>query len=87
MKIRALILLLVLGIFLAFMVLNWGTIMAPTMLNLGIAEVNAPLGLVMLGMLTVLAALFLIFTVYLQTSVLLEARRHAKRVANEPRAC
>jgi hypothetical protein len=80
MKIRALILLVVLGVFLAFMVLNWPTIMAPTTLNLGLAEVNAPLGLVMLGMLAVLATLFLIFTVYLQTSVLLEARRHAKEL-------
>lgn len=80
MKLRALILLTLLGIFLAFMILNWSTIMAPTNLDLGVAEVNAPLGLVMLGMLAILTAFFLIFTVYLQTSVLLEARRHAKEL-------
>ncbi|MES2499380.1 MAG: LapA family protein [Pseudomonadota bacterium] len=62
------------------MILNWSTIMAPTTLNLGVAEVNAPLGLVMLGMIAVLTALFLIFIVYLQTSVLFEARRHAKEL-------
>jgi hypothetical protein len=80
MKVRALVLIGVLGLFLAFMVLNWATIMAPTTLNLGIAEVNAPLGLVMLGMIALLTALFLVFIVYLQTSVLFEARRHAKEL-------
>jgi hypothetical protein len=34
----------------------------------------------MLGMLAFLTALFLVFMVYLQTSVLLEARRHAKEL-------
>ncbi len=80
MKVRALVLLGVLGLILVFMILNWSTIMAPTTLNLGVAEVNAPLGLVMLGMIAVLTALFLIFIVYLQTSVLFEARRHAKEL-------
>ncbi|MBU4230399.1 MAG: LapA family protein, partial [Proteobacteria bacterium] len=37
-------------------------------------------GLVMLGMVAFLAALFLVFVVYLQTSVLLEARRHAREL-------
>jgi hypothetical protein len=80
MKLRALVLIGVLGLFLAFMILNWATIMAPTTLNLAIAEVNAPLGLVMLGMMALLTALFLVFIVYLQTSVLFEARRHAKEL-------
>ncbi|MES2547706.1 MAG: LapA family protein [Pseudomonadota bacterium] len=80
MKVRALVLLGVLALFLVFMILNWSTIMAPTTLNLAVAEVNAPLGLVMLGILAVLTAVFLTFIVYLQTSVLFEARRHAKEL-------
>ena len=80
MKVRALVLLGVLALFLVFMILNWATIMAPTTLNLAVAEVNAPLGLVMLGILAVLTAVFLTFIVYLQTSVLFEARRHAKEL-------
>ncbi len=82
MKVRALVLLGVFGLFLVFMILNWATIMAPTTLNLGVADVNAPLGLVMLAMIALLTALFLIFIVYLQTSVLFEARRHAKELQN-----
>ena len=80
MKIRVLILTCVMALLLVFMVLNWPTIMAPTTLNLAVAQVNAPLGLVMLGMLALLTALFLFYIVYLQTSVLFEARRHAKEL-------
>jgi len=57
------------------MILNWFTIIALTTLNLTVAEVNAPLGLLMLGILALLTAVFLTFIVYLQTSVLFEARR------------
>jgi uncharacterized integral membrane protein len=80
MKLRALVLIGVLGLFLIFIVLNWTTIMAPTTLYLGVTRVNAPLGLVMLGMIALLTALFLVFVVYLQASVLFEARRHAKEL-------
>lgn len=80
MKIRVFVLFGVFALLIVFMILNWATIMAPTVLNLGVAQVNAPLGLVMLGMIALLTALFLIYIVYLQTTVLLEARRHAKEL-------
>ena len=77
MKARTLLLLLAVVAIAAFTALNWNAIMAPATLSLGVADVQAPLGLVMLGLVAFLAALFLVFVVYLQTSVLLEARRHA----------
>lgn len=80
MKVRTLFLLLALVAVAAFTALNWSAFMAPTTLSLGVAVVQAPLGLVMLGLLAFLAALFLVFVVYLQTSVLLEARRHAREL-------
>jgi hypothetical protein len=80
MKIRTLLLLLLLSAIAAFAALNWSAFIAPTTLSLGFTAVVAPLGLVMLGMLAFLTALFLVFMVYLQTSVLLEARRHAKEL-------
>lgn len=80
MKIRTLFLLVVLLAITAFAALNWSAFMAPTTLSLGIAKVQAPLGLVMLGMLAFLVALFLVFVVYLQTSVLLDTRRHAREL-------
>lgn len=83
MKIRTLLLLLVLAAIAAFAALNWNAFMAPTILSLGFADVQAPLGLVMLGLLAFLTAVFLIFVTYLQTSVLLEARRHSREMKTQ----
>lgn len=80
MKVRSLFLLLTVVAIAAFTALNWSAFMTPTTLSLGVANVQAPLGLVMLGLVAFLAALFLVFVVYLQTSVLLEARRHAREL-------
>ena len=54
--------------------------MTQTTLSLGVAHVQASLGLVMLGMLALLVALFLVFVVYLQTSVLFDTRRNAREL-------
>ncbi len=80
MKIRTLFLLLGLVAIAAFAALNWSAFLTPTTLSLGVANVQAPLGLVMLGVLVFVTALFLVFLVYLQTSILLEARRHAREL-------
>ncbi len=80
MKIRSMLLLLILIAIAAFAMLNWGTFMASTTLSLGVTDIQAPLGLVMLGVLVFLCAVFLVFLVYLQASVLLEARRHAREL-------
>ena len=80
MKVRTLLLLLTVVAIAVFTALNWNAIMAPATLSLGGANVQAALGLVMLGLVAFLAALFLVFVVYLQTSVLLEARRHAREL-------
>jgi hypothetical protein len=42
-----------------------------------VTTVEAPLGLILIGIVVLLTALFLIYLVYLQSSVLLETRRHA----------
>ncbi|MDG4475806.1 LapA family protein [Thiovibrio frasassiensis] len=80
MKVRTLFLLIILGVITVFAALNWNAFMAPTTLSLGVANVQAPLGIIMLGLLAFLSAVFLIFIVSLQTSVLFEARRHAREL-------
>jgi uncharacterized integral membrane protein len=80
MKIRSLFLVLLLVVLAGFSVLNWNTFITPTTLNLGVADVQAPLGLVMLGALILVVAVFLVFILYLQTTVLLDARQHAKEL-------
>lgn len=81
MNLRSLFLLLVLAAVAAFTVLNWSVFIVPTDLNLVITSVRAPLGLVMLGVLAFLLAIFLTYVVYLQTTVLLDSRSHAKELA------
>jgi uncharacterized integral membrane protein len=80
MKIRTLLLLVILIVIAVFVAINWKAFMTQTTLSVGFANVQAPLGLVMLGLLVFLAAVFLVFAIYLQTSYLLEARRHAQEI-------
>ena len=80
MKARTIILVIVLIAIGAFTALNWTAFKTPTALSLGVASVQAPLGLVMLGLMVCLTALFLVFVLYVQASVLVDARRHAREL-------
>lgn len=80
MRLRSIFLLLVLVAIGGFAVLNWTVFMAPTSLSLGLMDVQAPLGLIMLGVLVGVVALFMMYVLYLQTTVLLDARSHAKEL-------
>jgi hypothetical protein len=80
MKMVSLFFLFILLLVGAFTVLNWEAFLAPTDLSLIITTIQMPLGLIMLGILIIVTSLFLAFVVYLQGSVLLEARRHSKEL-------
>ena len=80
MYLRTLLILIVLGTLTLFAALNWSAFTTPTTLSLVFATVEAPLGLILLGIVVVLAALFLLYVVYLQSTVLIETRRHAREL-------
>ena len=80
MKAPTVLLLAVLALIFAFAVVNWSAIMAPTTVSMLVTDVQAPLGLILLTITLLLTALFLIFVVYLQTNVLLDARRHSREL-------
>jgi uncharacterized integral membrane protein len=63
-----------------FALLNWSAFAAPTTLSLGVASVEAPLGLVMLGAVVFLSLLFTVWAISLQASALLEGRRQTKEL-------
>jgi uncharacterized integral membrane protein len=73
----ALVVVLVLGIFVAA---NWTAFTAPTSLSLIAGTVEAPLGIVMLGITGAIAALFLAYAFYLQASASRESRRLSRDV-------
>jgi Na+-transporting methylmalonyl-CoA/oxaloacetate decarboxylase gamma subunit len=80
MPLRTILLIVVAGAIALFAAANWGAFTAPTTLHFGFATVDAPLGLIMLVLTALLAFVFLVFIIYLQTSVLLEGRRHAREL-------
>lgn len=81
MSLRALLLLLVGIAVVAFVGVNWHAMNTPTDLSLIVAQIHAPLGLIMLGLLVGVSAVFVAIIAYMQGAVLAETRRHAKELA------
>lgn len=80
MYLRTILIVFVLGALALFTMVNWQAFITPTKLSVLFATVEAPLGLVLLGVVVLLAVLFLVYVVYLQSSVLFETRRHAREL-------
>ena len=83
MYLRTLLIVFLVGVVAIFAVLNWSAFMSETTLSVGFTTVQAPLGLVLLIVSALLALLFLIYVVYLQSSVLLENRRQSRELQNQ----
>ena len=81
MSLRSLFLLILGAIIVTFIAVNWSAMTAPAHLNLLFTEVDAPLGVVLLGLMGVLAIAFISVLAYTQGAVLLETRRHTKEMA------
>ena len=60
MYLRTLLILIVLGVLSIFALINWSAFTAQTSLSVGFATVEAPLGLILLGITGLLALLFLV---------------------------
>lgn len=80
MNARMLVTVVLLLLFAVFVAVNWSVIVAPTSLSLLFTTVEAPLGLVLLGAMLVLAALFVGYTAWWQGRMLLETRRHTQEL-------
>ena len=66
-----------------FAALNWAVISQSTTLNLGLMQVQGPLGVVLLGLTALLAVVFVVYVLYMQTAMLLDSRRQAKDMAEQ----
>lgn len=80
MYLRTILIVVVLATLALFTAVNWQAFTTSAELSLIFGTVEAPLGLMLLGVVALLAALFLFYVVYLQSSVLFEARRHAREL-------
>ncbi|TNF62264.1 MAG: DUF1049 domain-containing protein [Burkholderiales bacterium] len=83
MSIRSIVLIVALLLVAAFVALNLEEVFRPTTLNFAFAQVQAPMGLVLLGMLCVLLVLFLLLMVFNQTAHLIEVRRISREAADQ----
>ena len=83
MYLRTVIIVLVLGLLAIFAIFNWSAFLSPTTLTVGFATVEAPLGLILLGIVGLVTVLFLIYVVFLQSTMLLESRRQARELQNQ----
>ncbi len=63
-----------------FVSLNWSALTAPTALSFAVTTVDAPLGLLLVGVALGLALLFLAYVVMQRTAMLMESRRHAQEL-------
>lgn len=81
MKLRAVILIVLLALLVAFTLANWSAIVAPAPVSLIVTQVEAPLGLILLICLAVVSAVFLFLMLFQQAAVIKEARRFAKELA------
>ncbi len=80
MPLRSVVILFAVGALASFAALNWSAFTASTTLRFGFGTVEAPLGLVMLGVTVFLTVVFLAFVIYLQASVLFAERRHTREL-------
>ena len=77
---RAIVFFLVLVFVALFALINWTVFSALTPLSLGFTTVQAPLGLIMLGLIAFLCVLFTVWVISLQANSLMDARRQTKEL-------
>ena len=80
MHFRTILLAIIVLAIAALAALNWPALSAISTAELGVTTVQAPLGVIMLGLTVLLAIFFIAYVLSLQTSVLLETRRHSKEL-------
>jgi len=65
----------------AIALFNWPALSAVTTVSLGVSQLQAPLGLVVLALTALLGLLFIVHIVVQQARAVAEGRRHAKELA------
>ncbi len=70
------VILVALFVIAVFTLANWSVLSAPATLSFIVFEVEGPLGVILLGAMLVLVALFVLYALTLRTNTLMESRRH-----------
>ncbi len=80
MRTRTIVLIVAIVLMAGFAALNMDEFTRPSLLSLGFTTVQAPLGLVLLGLLLAALLVFLATTLYIQSTHLIETRQTAREL-------
>jgi hypothetical protein len=80
MRTRTLLVILIMLLIAAFLVVNWSVFAASAKFSLILTSIDVPMGLVLLGILTLIALTFGIYSAVSWSAILLEFRRQAKEL-------
>ena len=80
MRTRTLLVILVMLLIAAFLVVNWSVFAASAKFSLIFTSIDVPMGSVLLGILTLIALTFGIYSAVSWSAILLEFRRQAKEL-------
>jgi uncharacterized integral membrane protein len=76
MNFIGIVILLALSLLAVFTLANWTVLSASSTLSFIVFDIEGPLGVILLGAMLVLVALFVVYALTLKTGMLMESRRH-----------
>ncbi|MBV8249915.1 MAG: LapA family protein [Comamonas sp.] len=80
MNFRTLSIAIIVALIAVLAAFNWSALATPTAVSFGVTEIQAPLGVLMLALTVLLSVFFIAYVLWMQGSVLMEARRHNKEM-------
>ncbi|MEX8194391.1 LapA family protein [Comamonas guangdongensis] len=80
MNFRTLSIAIIVALIAVLAAFNWTALATPTAVSFGVTEIQAPLGVLMLALTVLLSVFFIAYVLWMQGSVLMEARRHNKEM-------
>ena len=83
MNLRTISIAIVVALIAVLAAFNWTALTTPTAVSFGVTEIQAPLGVLMLALTILLSVFFIAYVLWLQGSVLMEARRHNKEMQSQ----
>ena len=83
MNLRTISIAIIVALIAVLAAFNWNALATPTAVSFGVTEIQAPLGVLMLALTVLLSVFFIAYVLWLQGSVLMEARRHSKEMQSQ----
>ena len=83
MSVRTVVIAVTLSLLVLFALINWSAFVAPTHLSLLVTSIDAPLGLIMLGITALIAAVLLSFVLKVHITALADSRKQSAEMRTQ----